>query len=102
MNIEINPPIKVGDKVYIPNRPFGSCNFLERYTKHTEGIVKSVKFEYNMQTKDIKWTFSIEGENANYVFGKWVCFSLEQLYESFREEIETLIPEEIRNYLWKS
>ena len=28
-------------------------------------------------------------------------FTKEQLYETFRKEIETLIPKEIRDYLWQ-
>lgn len=103
MNIEINPPIKIGDKVYLPNKEFGSCNYLERYNQYREYVVNRVRFEYDMETNNIKWYFGVEGEKSNhsYIYTDKVAFTKEQLYESFREEIETLIPQEMRDYLWK-
>ena len=54
-----------------------------------------------MKTDSIEWYFNVEGKNNTYVYTDKVAFSKEQLYESFREEIETLIPKEMRDYLWK-
>ena len=102
MKIEINPPIKIGDKVWLSkNDGFGTCNFLERYTQYQEYTVNSVYFKYDMKTGSIEWTFTVEGKSTGYVYTDKVAFSKEQLYESFRKEIETLIPKEIRDYLWK-
>ena len=102
MKIEINPPIKIGDKVWLSkNDGFGTCNFLERYTQYQEYTVNAVSVKYNMKTDSIGWYFNVEGKNNTYVYTDKVALSKEQLYESFREEIETLIPKEIRDHLWK-
>ena len=102
MNIEINPPIKIGDKVWMSkNERFSSCNFLERYTQYQEYTVNAVSFKYNMKTNSIEWYFQVEGKDLCYLYTDKVAFSKEKLYESFREEIETLIPKEIRDYLWQ-
>lgn len=104
MNIEINPPVKVGEKIWMSkNNGFGTCNFLERYTQYEEVTVTKVSFEYDMETGQIKWTFAVSGRSCLYLYDekKGFCFTKEQLFESFREEVETLIPEEMRNYLWK-
>lgn len=102
MNIEINPPIKIGDKVWMSkNAGLLSCNLLDRYTQYQEYTVNDVSFRYNMKTNSIEWYFQVEGIENYYIYTDKVAFSKEQLYESFREELETLIPKEIRDYLWQ-
>ena len=96
---EIELPIKIGDKVWMcTNKGFGSCNFLERYKQYSEFTVTNVKVEFNMQTGKQEIYFSID--NCWYIYNDKTAFTKEQLYESFREEIEQLIPEELRKYLW--
>ena len=99
MKIEINPPIKIGDIVWMSRN--GSCNFLQRYTQYQEYIVSAVSFKYNMKTNSTTWYFEVEGKNNTYIYTENTIRSKEQLYESFRKEIEILIPKEIRDYLWK-
>lgn len=101
---EIDLPIKIGDKVWMcTNKGFGSCNFLERYKQYAEFTVTNVRVEFNMQTGEQEVSFSTDNpkENCWYIYNGHVAFTKEQLYESFRKEIEELIPEDLRNYLWK-
>ena len=99
---EIDLPIKIGDKVWLSNnKGFGSCNFLERYTQYSEYTVTNVQVEFNMKTNNSRIIFSVDGKDCSYVYNGKTAFTKEQLYESFREEIEQLVPEDLRNYLWK-
>lgn len=101
---EIDLPIKIGDKVWMcTNKGFGSCNFLERYKQYAKFTVTNVKVEFNMQTGEQEICFSTDDPNTNcwHIYKGKTAFTKEQLYESFREEIEKLIPEDLRNYLWK-
>lgn len=103
MNIEINPPIKVGDKVYLKTTSFYDetpFSFLKKYTQYKECIVNRVQFEYDMETKRIIWKFGIQGESQSHIYTNQTALTKEQLYESFRVELETLIPKEMRDYLW--
>lgn len=102
MKIELKEPIKIGDKVWMPknNKDFETCNFMNRYTKYEETTVTDVKLEYFAKTGKTEWLFTVEGHNCWYIYTGKTCFTKEQLYESFREEIEQLIPQEIRDYLW--
>ena len=100
---EIDLPIKIGDKVWMStNKGFGSCNFLERYKQYAEFTVDNVKVEFNMQTgkQEICYSVNKPDDNCCYIYNGKVAFTKEQLYESFRKEIEELIPEDLRNYLW--
>lgn len=98
---EIDLPIHIGDKVWLSNnKGFGSCNFLERYTQYSEYTVTNVKVEFNMSTGNSEIVFTVEGKDCAFIYNKRTAFTKEQLYESFREEIEKLIPEDLRNYLW--
>jgi hypothetical protein len=54
-----------------------------------------------MKTNNSRILFSVNGKDCNYIYDGKIAFTKEQLYESFREEIEKLIPEDLRNYLWK-
>ena len=88
---EIDLPIKIGDKVWLSdNKGFGSCNFLERYTQYSEYTVTNVQVEFNMKTKDSRIVFSVDGKDCSYIYNDKIAFTKEQLYESFREEIEKL------------
>ena len=99
---EIDLPIKIGDKVWLcNNKGFGSCNFLERYKQYSEYIVNNVQVEFNMATGNPRILYRVDDQDCWYIYDGKVPFSKEQLYESFREEIEKLIPEDLRNYLWK-
>ena len=100
---EIELPIKIGDKVWLcKNKGFGSCNFLERYKQYAEFTVDNVEVRFNMQTGKQEICFSVDDPNDNcwYIYNDHVSFTKEQLYESFRKEIEELIPEDLRHYLW--
>lgn len=99
---EIDLPIKIGDKVWLSdNKGFGSCNFLERYTQYSEYTVTNVHVEFDMKNNGSRVVFSVDGKDHSYIYNDKIAFTKEQLYESFREEIEKLIPEDLRNYLWK-
>lgn len=99
---EIDLPIKIGDKVWMStNKGFGSCNFLERYKQYAEFAVTNVEIRFNMETEKQEILYSVDnGENCWYIYKGKTAFTKEQLYESFRKEIEELIPEDLRNYLW--
>lgn len=97
--ITFNPPCKKGDKIYVANSKFGSCNFLERYSKYKIQTIKEVKARINLDTDDVEYYWNTEEDSCWYSTKPF--FSKEELFESFREEIEQLIPEELRNYLWK-
>ena len=99
---EFELPIHIGDKVWLPeSRSFGSCNFLERYTKYHEYTVSNVYIRFNLASNSQEICFSVEGEEGHcYVYNDKTAFSKEQLYEQLRDEIETLVPEDMRNYLW--
>lgn len=100
---EIDLPIKIGDKVWLSNNNgFGSCNFLERYTQYSEYTVTNVQVEFNMKTNDSRIIFSVDGKDCSYIYNGNIAFTKEELYESFRSEIEQLIPEDLRDYLWKN
>lgn len=99
---EIDLPIKIGDKVWLSNnKGFGSCSFLERYTQYSEYTVTNVQVEFNMKTNDSRIVFSVDGKDCDYIYNGKTAFTKEELYESFRFEIEQLIPEDLRDYLWK-
>lgn len=102
MILDIESPINVGDKIWLSkNDGFGTCNFLERYKQYQEYRVKWVKLEYNLETNIAEWYYGVEGKSPTYKYTGKVARTKEDLYESFREEIEELIPEDLRNYLWQ-
>lgn len=99
MTLDIYPPIQVGDKVFLPTKD--NFNFFERYTRFQEYTVDKVKLEYDLENNIIEWYYGVEGKSCLYKFNEnKTAFTKEQLYESFREELEALIPEDLRNYLW--
>ena len=99
---KIDLPIKIGDKVWLcNNNGFGSCNFLDRYKQYSEYTVTNVKVTFDMKNNKEEIVFSVDGKDHSYVYSDKVAFTKEQLYERFRDEIEELIPEDLRNYLWK-
>ena len=100
MTLNIEAPIKVGDKVWLPIKD--SFPFSERYTRYQEYRVIGVKLDYDLETNIIEWYFRVEGKEYLYRYTQSTALNKEQLYESFREEIEALIPEDLRNYLWKN
>lgn len=101
---EFEMPIHTGDKVWMcDNNGFGSCNFLERYKQYSQYTVKNVYVKLNTNTGEFEITYSVEGKDYGYVYKEGsVAFTKEQLYEKFRNEVETLIPQEMRDYLWKN
>lgn len=102
MTLDINPPIKIGNKVWLSkNSGFGTCNFLDRYKQFQEYLVTNVIMKYDLKTDTFEWFFEVDGKSAQYLFNEGIAFTKEQLYESFRKEIEELISEDIREYLWK-
>lgn len=105
LNLSIELPFKIGDKIWMDiTKGFGSCNFMDRYRKVEEVEITNIKVEFNLATNktEIYYTVSKEGSFGNcYVYDGFVAFTKEQYYEKFRKEIEELIPEDLRNYLWK-
>ncbi len=105
MKIEVTPPVKIGDKIWMSkNSGFGTCNSLERYTQYEEVTVCNVRLEYDTKTGESKWFYGVEGRGNLYLCDNnyKIYHTKEELYESFREEIEKLIPEDLRNYLWNT
>lgn len=104
--ITVKPPIKIGDKVWLSlNSGFGTCSFLERYKQYQECTIDAVKIEVTIKENleiDYKFLYQVKEQKEKY----WYYYTeetprtKEQLYESFRDEIEKLIPEELRKYLW--
>jgi len=99
---EIDLPIKIGDKVWLSNnKGFGSCNFLERYKQYSEYTVTNVQVEFDIKSGNSRIVFHVDGQDCGFIYNGNTAFTKEKLYESFRSEIEQLIPEDLRDYLWK-
>nr|DAU23672.1 MAG TPA: hypothetical protein [Caudoviricetes sp.] len=101
LNIEL--PFTVGDKIWIDRaKGFGSCNFMDRYKRVEEVEVTSIEVRYNVKTNKQEIIYAVNNEGTGYIYNGFVAFTKEQYYERFRDEIEKLIPEDLRNYLWKN
>ena len=105
--ITINPPIKIGDKVWL-DKGFGCCNFLDRYKNYQECTIRAIQAKATIKEGSNKleyeFVYQVEEEKDTtlwHVYNERTPRTKEQLYESFREEIEELIPEDLRKYLWK-
>lgn len=102
LNLSIELPFKIGDKIWIDTSDgFGHCNFLNRYKKLKEVEITNIKIHYNLKTNKQEIIYYIDHTDTGYIYKGFVAFTKEQYYEIFRKEIEELIPEDLRNYLWK-
>lgn len=99
--LEIDLPVKIGDKIWIDlSKGFGRCNFLDRYKNLQEVEIDDVSITHHLNGKTEVW-FHYKGGESYHKVNNLVAFSKEQYYENWRKEIEDLIPEDLRNYLWK-
>lgn len=102
LNLFIELPFKIGDKIWIDtSNGFGRCNFLDRYKKVKEVEITSIEIHYNLKTNKQEIIYCVDNTGTGYIYNGFVAFTKEQYYENFRKEIEELIPEDLRNYLWK-
>ena len=103
MQININLPFQIGDKIWVDkNSGFGSCNFMERYKGLEEVEIVEIKIEYSMSTKEHQILYKVTNRDHYYVYNGKVAFSKEEYYDLFfRKELEELIPEDLRTWLWK-
>ena len=100
LNIEL--PVGIGEKIWIDDsKGFGSCNFLERYKELKEVTVTNVEVRYNVANKTTEIAYTVDNKTI-YRYNGFIAHTKEEYYEKFREEIENLIPEDLRNYLWKN
>ena len=60
-----------------------------------------VNFTVGLKTNKQEIVYCVDHTGTGYIYNGFVAFTKEQYYESFRKEIEELIPEDLRNYLWK-
>lgn len=101
INLSIELPFKIGDKIWMDmTKGFGSCNFLDRYKRIEEVEVTGIEVRYNLETGKQEIVYTVNNSGTGYFYNGFVAFTKEQYYERFRKEIEELIPEELRNYLW--
>jgi hypothetical protein len=101
--LEIDFPIHIGDTVWVDvSRGFGSCNYLSRYSNIEKHTVTNVHVRINVKDPSkSEFTYALDNmEGTTFLFTENTCFTKEQLYELWRKDIEVLIPEELRNYLW--
>lgn len=99
-NLSVELPFKIGDKIWMDkSMGFEKCNFLDRYKKVEE--VTGIEVRVNLESGKQQIVYTVDNEGTGYVYTGFVTFTKEQYYERFRAEIENLIPEELRNYLWK-
>lgn len=104
--ITVKSPIEIGDKVWLNlNSGFGTCNFIERYKQYQECTISAIKIEVTIEENseiDYKFLYQVKEhkEKCWYHYTEKTPRTKEQLYESFRDEIEKLIPEDLRKYLW--
>lgn len=102
LNLSIELPFKIGDKIWMDTSDgFGRCNFLDRYKKVKEVEITSIEIHYNLKTNKQEIIYCVDHTETRYIYNGSVAFTKEQYYEKFRKEIEELIPEDLRNYLWK-
>ena len=102
LNLSIELPFKIGDKIWMDtSKGFGRCNFLDRYKKVKEVEITNIEIHYNLKTNKQEILYCIDHDETRYTYNGFVAFTKEQYYENFRKEIEELIPEDLRNYLWK-
>ena len=102
VNLSIELPFKIGDKIWMDTSDgFGRCNFVDRYKKVKEVEVTSIEVRYNLKTNKQEIIYCVDNTGTGYIYNGSVAFTKEQYYENFRKEIEELIPEDLRNYLWK-
>lgn len=103
LNLSIELPFKIGDKIWMDvTNGFGSCNFMDRYKKVEEVEVTNIEIRYNLKTGKQEIVYCVNNKGTGYVYNGFVAFTKEQYYEKFRKEIEELIPEDLRNYLWNN
>ena len=101
LNLSIELPFKIGDKIWVDRtNGFGSCNFMDRYKKVKEAEITNISVRFNLAENKTEITYTLAGENFSRLYDGFVAFTKEQYYEKFRQEIEELIPEDLRNYLW--
>ena len=96
--ISLNIELPVGEKIWIDDSK-GSCNFLERYKELKEVTVTNVEVRYNIANKTTEIAYTVDNKTT-YRYNGFIARTKEEYYE--REEIENLIPEDLRNYLWKN
>lgn len=102
INLSIELPFKIGDKIWMDaSNGFGRCNFMDRYKKVKEVEVTSIEVHYNLKTNKQEIIYYVDHTETGHIYNGSVAFTKEQYYENFRKEIEELIPEDLRNYLWK-
>lgn len=102
LNLSIELPFKIGDKIWMDTSDgFGRCNFLDRYKKVKEVEITSIEIHYSLKTNKQEIIYCVDHTETRYIYNGSVAFTKEQYYEKFRKEIEELIPEDLRNYLWK-
>ena len=102
LNLSIELPCKIGDKIWMDtSNGFGRGNFLDRYKKVKEVEITNIEIRYNLKTNKQEIAYCIDHDGTIYIYSGFVAFTKEQYYENFRKEIEELIPEDLRNYLWK-
>lgn len=98
LNIEL--PVEIGEKIWIDDsKGFGSCNFFERYKKLKEVTVTNVEVKYNLAEGITEILYATDNKTF-YRYDGFIAHTKEEYYERFRDEIEKLIPEDLRNYLW--
>ena len=103
MQINIDLPFQIGDKIWVDKtKGFGSCNFMDRYKNLEEVEIVSIKIEYDITTKEYQILYKVTNRDHYYIYNGKIASSKEQYYDLFfREELEKLIPEDLRIWLWK-
>lgn len=99
INVEL--PIKIGDKIWMDlSKGFGHCNFLDRYKNLQEVEIDDIRIKHWVDTGETEIWFHYKGGEYFHKMESF-AFTKEQYYENWRKELETLVPEDLRNYLWK-
>lgn len=102
MQINVELPFQIGDKIWVDKtNGFGSCNFMERYKNLEEAEIVNIKIEYDLATQEHRILYKVTNKDHYYIYNGKVAFSKEEYYEFFRKELEELIPEDLRTYLWQ-
>lgn len=98
-NVEL--PVQIGDKIWMDmSKEFGHCNFLERYKNLQEVEIDDIKVEHLVATGKTEIWLHYKGGDNFFRMGRY-ALTKEEYYENWRKELEDLIPEDLRNYLWK-
>lgn len=103
MQVNIDLPFQIGDKIWVDKtNGFGSCNFMERYKNLEEAEITHIKIEYDVATKEQRILYKVTNKDFYYIYNGKVAYSKEEYYDLFfRKELEELIPEDLRTWLWK-